>query len=253
MIRNLFTLFLSSTLVLVLTGCASGEFFPEPKTAVDSKVKQNSKQHTDTLCVSKTGQLVDCKQLATRLQNEQVLNEIQEESFQQDIRAIHYSHPLEAGNNTVLVGEYIEQMATEILRNLTIPMDDAIVGVTSFVEFSEDLSTVNHFGNMLAENFIYELQQNGIPVIDYKVTGGVRVISTGDFVFSRNADELLLDGSMTYVLTGTMAYNKRGLVINARMVNFENKRVVSTSKKLIPYFVLDSIIPSSDKHAVIGE
>ncbi|MDC2891140.1 FlgO family outer membrane protein [Psychrosphaera sp. G1-22] len=171
MIRNFLTLFLSSTLLVGLTGCASGEFFPDAKTSDNQKAKQANKPHADTLCVSKTGRLVDCQQLVAHLQNEPGLQNAQGDPYQEDTRAIHYSHPLEASNNTVLVGEYIEQMATEILRNLTIPMDDAVVGVTSFVEFSEDLSTVNHFGNMLAENFIYELQQNGIPVIDYKVTG----------------------------------------------------------------------------------
>lgn len=229
--------------VMILAGCAS-DF--DDRSQADSQTKTNLGSDVD-VCVSKTGQVIDCAtpqfgQLPTRQDDTQVYP-----------NAMQYSHPLEASHNTVLVGEYIEQMATDILANLTIPVREAVVGVTSFVEFSEDLSSVNHFGNMLAESFIFELQQNGIPVVDYKVSDRVKVMPNGDYVFSRNPAALNLTSSMSHVLTGTITYNKRGLVINARMVNYENKRVVSASKKIIPYFILDSIIPSHNKNAIIGE
>lgn len=228
----------------LMSGCSV--FDNDTKTTPKETTAESAKKApAANICVSPQGQLVDCQML-------QLEQAKQDAAYNADPRVMQYTHPLETSNNSVLVGDYIEQMATEILHNLTIPLSEAVVGVTSFVEFSEDLSTVNHFGNMLAENFIFELQQNGIPVVDYKVAQGVTVTSTGDYVFSRNPEHLALSTSMNYVLTGTMTFNKRGLVLNARMVHFENKRVVAASKKIIPYFVLDSIIPSSDKQIVVG-
>lgn len=226
--------------VLCLTACASSN--GDVNALAETKAVE-PKSEVAELCVSPRGQLVECQPMTQ-------VRESADQNYDLDSRTMQYTHPLEASDSTVLLGDYIEQMATEILHNLTIPLDEAVVGVTSFVEFSEDLASVNHFGNMLAENFIYELQQNGIPVVDYKVAGAVTVTPLGDFVFSRNPDRLNLTNSMSYVLTGTMTYNKRGLILNARMVNYDNKRVVASSKKIIPYFVLDSIIPSSEKHIV---
>ena len=194
------------------------------------------------ICLSAMGQVIDCQQLQNRADD------------YADIQAAPMSntHPLVSSNNSVLIGEYIEQMATHMLESLTVSVTTATVGVTSFVEFTDELASVNQLGNMLAESFIFELQQNGIPVVDYKIASGVRVQQDGDFIFSRDPAALNLTDSMQYVLTGTIMYNKRGLVINARMVHFLNKRVVASSKKVIPYFVLDSIIPTSEKQAVIG-
>jgi len=235
-------------LILSLSGCAlfDSDDAQVVSQAQNTPISRGAQPQYATggqpVCLSSIGQVIDCN-----------LVQAADDNYA-DIQSapISNTHPLVSSNNTVLIGEYIEQMATHMLESLTVPAASALVGVTSFVEFTDDLASVNQLGNMLAESFIYELQQNGIPVVDYKVASGVRVQRDGDFVFSRNPANLNLNDSMQYVLTGTIMYNKRGLVINARMVNFMNKRVVASSKKVIPYFVLDSIIPTSEKHAVIG-
>jgi len=233
-------LLIGAGFVIGLQACA---MFEEERNAANPQVSSQPSQSVQQICVSQMGMVVDCNQ--SQVTPQQQYDDIQ-------MPPINHSHPLVASNNSVLLGEYVEQMATHMLESLSVPVESTVVGVTSFVEFTEDLSSVNQLGNMLAETFIFELQQNGIPVIDYKVAGGVDVKSDGDYVFSRDTSELNLADSMRYVLTGTLMYNKRGLVVNARIVNFMNKRVVASSKKVIPYFVLDSIIPVSEKHAIIG-
>ena len=197
----------------------------------------------EPICLSAMGLVIDCRRVtATQGVDEEAM----------DMTAMADTHPLVASNNSVLVGEYVEQMATNMLESLSVPVREVTVGVTSFVEFTDKLSSINQLGNILAESFIFELQQNGIPVVDYKVASQIHVKPDGDFIFSRNPAALNLTDTMQYVLTGTIMYNKRGLVVNARMVHFESKRVVASSKQVIPYFVLDSMIPVSEKHTVFG-
>ena len=231
---------LTAGLVIGLQACA---MFEEERRPARTQQLASQPQAVQQICVSHVGQVVDCNQ--GQMVTQQTFDDIQ-------MPPISHSHPLVASNNSVLLGEYVEQMATHMLESLSVPVESTVVGVTSFVEFTDNLSSINQLGNMLAESFIFELQQNGIPVIDYKVAGTVTVQTDGDYVFSRNTEELNVTDTMQYVLTGTMMYNKRGLVVNARIVNFMNKRVVASSKKVIPYFVLDSIIPVSEKQAIIG-
>lgn len=234
---------------LLLAGCSSnpleGYFSETEQSAVTSTTQPQAIYTPDNkrdLCVSPMGQMLDC----SLLQNTGGDNY---EDLQ--LAPIANTHPLVSSNNTVLIGEYVEQMATNMLESLNVPVETAVVGVASFVEFTDDLVSVNPLGNLLAENFIFELQQNGIPVVDYKIAQNVMVLANGDYVFSRNREQLNMD-VMSHVLTGSIIYNKQGLVVNARVVDLESKRVVSASKKVIPYFVLDSIIPASEKHAIIG-
>lgn len=227
----------TALMVLLLSACSTNHQITPPQAKAQGPV-----------CVSAKGSVVPCQAL---------MNQTRRPVAQQYDEVTNYdpmadSHPLVSSNNTVLVADYVEQMATDMLESLNIPLEQAVVGVTSFVEFSDNLSAINPLGNMLAETFIFELQQNGIPVVDYKVTDMVTVAANGDYIFSRNPQRLNLSDTMSHVLTGTIMYNKQGLILNARMVNFETKRVVASSKALLPYFVLDSVIPASEKHAVIG-
>ncbi len=189
----------------------------------------------DNICVSKSGMVVTCGEVVVKHAPSKQEPDVE--------AALLNSHSLEAAPNSVMLGEYIEQISTDLLENMVVPVDKASVGITSFVEFSTTLSSINMLGTMLAEEFIFELQRNGIVVVDYKVQDNVEVKGTGDFIFSRNNRKLTLNGVMKYVLVGTLIYNKQGIWVNARIVDIESKKVVSTAKKLIPYFVLDNIVP----------
>jgi TolB-like protein len=238
-IKLLRSTFLLGTLLFGLVACSSQSERP----ASAMKKSNAASGNTSLVCVSSSGQVVDC------LPN----SELPAGQFD-DLQAepIANTHPLTASNNSVMLSEYVEQLATQLVETSVFPGKDTVVGVTSFIEFSTDLSSVNLLGNLLAEEFMFQMQQNGFAVVDYKVAHGVQVAKHGDFVFSRKSQVLNLTDSMQYVLTGTTVYNTRGLVVNARIVHLETKRIVASAQKLIPYFVLDSIVPASAKQSVMG-
>jgi len=193
----------------------------------------------DNICVSPSGMVVSCGVIVPK-NSKEVDNEQSNRNFD---AALINVHTLEPSSNNVMIGEYIEQISTDLLQNMVVPVDDASIGITPFVEYSTSLSSVNMLGTILAEEFIFELQRNGLVVVDYKVQDNIEVKGTGDFIFSRDKNKLTLTGVMEYVLVGTLMYNKQGIWINARIVNIESKKVVSSAKKLVPYFILDNIVP----------
>lgn len=237
-IANINAIGLGLTL-LGLSGCASFSSDDEQTAHV---VQQAPEQKTGTICVAANGLVVDC-----------ALDEMEYNEFD-DLQAepVTDTHTLTATNSSVMLGEYVEQLATQLMETSVVPGDETVVGVTSFIEFGPELSSINLFGNLLAEEFIFQLQQNGIAVVDYKVMAGVQVQGNGDFVFSRNSQALDLANSMQHVLTGTTVYHTRGIMVNARIVHLISKRVVASAKRLIPYFVLDSIVPAGAKQSVMG-
>ena len=159
-------------------------------------------------------------------------------------------HSLSGAEHSVVVEEYIERVSTDLINSLANNLNDPVIGVTSFVDFNNNLTSVTPFGNRIAEHFISELQQSGFMVADYKVKDTITVNHNGDLVFSRNTNELNAVEGMTHVLAGTIMYQEKGLKIIARVVDFDNKWVVASASTFMPYFVLDTIVPSGAKHTV---
>ncbi len=143
-----------------------------------------------------------------------------------------------------LLSHYVEQMAMQMVGTkppeLTTP-----VAVASFVQFDSTLARTDVLGNQLAESFIHELQAFGLPVVDYKVTGAIRITPRGDFAFSREVAELERDQAIGYILSGTIIHAQDGVVVNARIVGLSSKRVVASAESFIPGFVLNKLYPNS--------
>lgn len=138
--------------------------------------------------------------------------------------------------NFVLLNEYVEQMAMDLHHNLQGQMITP-VAITSFVTLDSTLKNASLLGNQLSEYFITELKNVGIPVSEHKVTGAIEVTPNGDFAMSRDLYELNPELDINYVLTGTLIENKRGTVINARVVSLQDNSVVASATKLVPNLV----------------
>ncbi|MEP1449105.1 MAG: FlgO family outer membrane protein [Paraglaciecola sp.] len=138
--------------------------------------------------------------------------------------------------------EYTEQMAAELQQDVRgIEVDQAIV-VASFVNLDSSLQNTNTIGIQLAESFINELQQIGLPVSDHKIMGKLDVNGRGDFAFSRDMEQLSNNVNIGYVLTGTMLQNSRGILVNARLINFKTNVVAASSSKFLPNVVISNLM-----------
>ena len=140
------------------------------------------------------------------------------------------------------VNDYVRNLVHELMALQQSLDSDSQIGVTdfSYVDSALDQGTV--FSNHLSEAMIYDLHKFGVPVLDYKVTDYIRVTETGDFVLSRNYEELSEEVAIRYVVTGTLTTHQQGVLVNARLVQIDNKRVVSAARTFIPRHIVQAVI-----------
>ena len=145
------------------------------------------------------------------------------------------------------IGDYVQNMAQNLIANMEYVTEKTPVGVTHFALTDSDLSKTNLLGFQIAESFIHEFHKFRIPVLDYKATEYIRVTETGDFALSRDFLELKHKVPMQFVLTGTMTRHQGGYLVNARVLALETKAVVASSQMLIPFYVVDALLPADDE------
>lgn len=164
---------------------------------------------------------------------------ITKEPFYQNDRAIYQGKALNKH-----IGDYVQNMAQDLISNMEYVTDKTPVGVTHFALTDSDLNKTNLLGYQIAESFIHELHKFRIPVMDFKATDYIRVTETGDFILSRDFLELKHKMPMQYILTGTMTKHQGGYLVNARILGLQTKAVVATSQMLVPFYVVDALLPT---------
>ncbi|GAB2686277.1 FlgO family outer membrane protein [Aliiglaciecola aliphaticivorans] len=142
------------------------------------------------------------------------------------------------------VGDYVQNMTQDLISNMEYITDKTPVGVTNFALIDSDLQRSNLLGFQLTESFMHELHKFRIPVIDFKATEYIRVTERGDFLLSRDFLELTEQSPIEYILTGTMTKHQGGYIVNARILGLESKAVVASAQMLVPFYVVDALLPS---------
>ncbi|WP_432462993.1 FlgO family outer membrane protein [Agarivorans sp. QJM3NY_33] len=142
--------------------------------------------------------------------------------------------------------DYVNMMSQRLVSSSQFVNADTPIGVASFVPL-DNLRTTDLFGMQIAESFVYEMQQSGFSVIDYKTTGFIRITPEGDFVYSRNVKELAKRLPIEYLLVGTFSKSNDGILVNARIVGAQSKVVVASAQEWIPNEVYQSKVPTPVK------
>ena len=143
-------------------------------------------------------------------------------------------YSVEGGELNRLVSSMADRLFTNKLAgNTTL----SPIAVTSFVNLNT-LENTNWLGQQIAEDMVHELHRRGEVVLDYKLSGSIKVTPEGDFVFSRDWTELSKRVPASRILTGTMSRNEKGIVINARIVSLKTRMVEATAQGFVPTSLL---------------
>ncbi|MEM5513043.1 FlgO family outer membrane protein [Pseudoalteromonas sp. AS84] len=140
------------------------------------------------------------------------------------------------------LANYVEQMALDLVDTLEFESDtnaNINIAVTTLVDLDSSLTKSNQLGNQISETLIHQLQKFGYGVVDFKTTQTIDVNSRGDFAFSRDIEKLSEDQMASHVLAGTLIYRSDAVVVNTRVINAHTKKIVASSRKLIPIYVLN--------------
>ena len=139
------------------------------------------------------------------------------------------------------VNDYTDRLAHDLFRNMRNKKLNQPMVVTSFVNLDDTLQKTSKLGNLVSESLIGNIQAYDIQVMDIHLTGVVDITPTGDYVFSRNGDDIFYAGEISYVLSGVIVESERGFTINARIMDLKSKQIISTASTFIPSFVIEVI------------
>ncbi|MEP2653353.1 MAG: FlgO family outer membrane protein, partial [Paraglaciecola sp.] len=151
------------------------------------------------------------------------------------------------------INHYIKNLTNQLMSNLKKVNTNTPVAVVSFVMLDSDYNQSSLLGNQISESLIHEIHTHGIPVIDFKTTGYVRVTEKGDFAFSKDYEDFDSKLPADFVVGGTLLKHKDGYLINARIVDFISKSVMATAQNFIPNEIADSLLVNSYKPKVEPE
>jgi len=139
---------------------------------------------------------------------------------------------------------YMRGLMQELVSNLQYVNNSTPIAVTSFAFLDSDLQHSSLLGNQIAESLIHEIHKVGIPVLDFKITDSLRITQQGDFISSRDFNDLSTDIPIRYIVTGNLVKHQGGYLVNARIVGISSKAVVASAQSFIPAHVAKALLSS---------
>lgn len=140
------------------------------------------------------------------------------------------------------INYYVRGLMQDLVANLQYVNSTTPVAVVSFVMLDSNYNDSNLLGIQIAESLIHEVHKFGIPVIDFKTTGYIRITEQGDFAFSKDYQDFGGEMPARYIVGGTMLKHTDGYLINARIVGMKSQAVVASAQMFIPNSVSDAIL-----------
>ncbi len=140
---------------------------------------------------------------------------------------------------------YMRGLMQSLTGNMQHVTSKTPVAVTSFIHLDGAEDRASLLGNQISESLMHEIHKVGIPVLDYKVTDYLRVTEHGDFIMTRDFNELSDKLLIKYVVTGNLVKHQGGYLVNARVVDMTSKTVVGSGQSFIPATVATAVLSST--------
>ncbi len=103
------------------------------------------------------------------------------------------------------------------------------IAITSFVDLHQ-FDKTTHFGRTLSEGFFDELFIRGFHVSDFRGQGTLSINKEGEYFLTRDVKLLNKDVQSDYVLVGTYTIFENKVLINARIMDNQNGRILASAR-----------------------
>ena len=146
---------------------------------------------------------------------------------------------------TSAVNTISQQMVNSLtLQNDSLRPDQPIIVTTPVL--LDDLQTTNALGLQLQQGLIAAMHQKQFNLVDTNVAEALRVTPSGDFILTRDWQQLPADLAVEHAVVTTMSLSSAGMAINSRIVNVTNNRVVSAAQGFINSTAMNDYIKPSE-------
>lgn len=138
-----------------------------------------------------------------------------------------------------------KKLVAEMLSNNQFVSKQNAIAVTSIVDL-KSLSKSDRLGQQISEGIVHYLHNSGYRVVDFKLTGTISVTPEGDFIHSRDWEQLKGNHPIDYLVSGTIDQYEAGSYLSLRMVGVQTQVVVASSQTFISTQQLQSYITNPE-------
>jgi TolB-like protein len=146
------------------------------------------------------------------------------------------------GQINVLAEKLVNEM---VVHNDSLRPDQPLL-VTTPVMLSE-FNDTNELGLQLQQGLIAAFHAHEFNLVDMNVSESLRSTLQGEFILSRDWQQLPADLPVSHVVVSTMSLTSEGLVLNARVVDVSNNRVVAAAQSFAANVTLSGYLQRSEK------
>nr|WP_320136733.1 FlgO family outer membrane protein [uncultured Amphritea sp.] len=114
------------------------------------------------------------------------------------------------------------------------------IAILPFVELGSKASGTPT-GERLSENFIFQLQQHGYNLVDFRAVSLNTTVK--DPLSTANLSSIRNRFRIHFVLTGTYSQHQDGIIINARVLDSTTRQILASSQTNIPTARLEGALP----------
>lgn len=116
----------------------------------------------------------------------------------------------------------------------------------------DNVEKSTNLGRVVGEQFTTRLVQLGYNVQEVKLRDQISLKTEGEYVLSRDPNEVSKNFNAAALITGTYAKGKDGVLFNARLVSASDNRVIAAQDFILPYEGDVVSLMKEDKGAMSG-
>jgi TolB-like protein len=151
------------------------------------------------------------------------------------IETENQSYDFQSQRSFQTINQYTEQMVYRLHQKLTRKKITKSIIVPPFVSLSVIETSKPHLAIDIAEAFILDMQNIGLPTAELLVANTSNDYQADYLIY---LEESSGNDDIGYVLKGTMRETANGIMIYTRVIEIESKKVVASTSKLLPLYLI---------------
>ena len=153
-------------------------------------------------------------------------------------------------NHVITLEKAINTLSNKLLSSSRVDqstLDD--IALTAFVNLNK-FSETSNLGRILSESMFNELLIRNYNIVEFRGQSNISIDNNGEYFISRDTTRLKKIIENKYILVGTYTTYKNTILINARIIENKNGKVVATAR--VHQYIDDCELTNSCKPYVVS-
>jgi TolB-like protein len=145
------------------------------------------------------------------------------------------SHDFQSERSFQSLSEYTEQMVHQLNKKVSNRKFDKTIIVPPFSALSPINSSNPQLAVDLAEAFIIDMQNAGLPTAELLIANTSTEFQADYLTY---IEESSASDDIGYIVKGTMRETKSGVMLYARIIEIDSRKVIASTSKLLPFYLI---------------